>query len=132
MQKIKIYCLAGLPGSGKTYLGMKISEKENAILIDDISSTDHLAKVLEENRNIVIADPHFCNSKIRNIAELFIKKHSSYAEIIWIYFENNPQKCLNNVEYRNDGRKVKIDINILSKIYLIPKDIKPLSIWQSK
>ncbi len=81
MGKNKVFCIVGLPGSGKTYLGNKISEKENAVLIDDISSMEYLSSLLEQNKNIVITDPHFCKSQVRNVAEMFILKHAPEAEI---------------------------------------------------
>ena len=59
---------------------------------------------LEET--VIISDPLLCNTKNRQIMENVLRKHHD-RKIEWIFFENDPKKCLINVEYRNDGRKVE-------------------------
>ena len=44
----------------------------------------------------------------------------SNYDIEWIFFENNPEKCLANVHRRDDGRKVEGLIRQLTKEYTIP------------
>lgn len=67
---------------------------------------------------IVVADSFLCRANERANAERFFKEMGHDVE--WIFFENDPAKCLINVDYRNDGRKVKDLIEILSKEYDVP------------
>lgn len=57
-----------------------------------------------------------------------------YGNINWIFFENNKEKALKNVKFRNDGRKVKGLIEFLSQNYFIPDEDIPyiVEIWQPK
>lgn len=119
MYKIKL--IVGLPGSGKTYYMNQLDGHK----IDD-------PKIGQEfpilDQDILITDPNFCDEKTLNKA---IKKLNSIypdTEIELIYFENKPEKCLRNVEYRDDGKEVSQFIKHYSSIYNPPKNV--LEIWQ--
>lgn len=126
----EIYCIVGLPGSGKTYLATQLL-KPYSIIIDDIVSIEELPKDGLYNL-IIINDPYFCLSSTRNMAEEVLLR--KYGNINWIFFENNKEKALKNVKFRNDGRKVKGLIEFLSQNYFIPDEDIPyiVEIWQPK
>jgi hypothetical protein len=67
---------------------------------------------------------------IRNLANEILKL-KGYERVNWTFFENDEKKALNNILYRNDGRKISNLINFLHTKYSIPNDYKPLAIWQS-
>jgi hypothetical protein len=125
-----IHCIVGLPGSGKTHYGIQLlKNKENCLFLDDIDDRSEIpdSGIYDE---VVITDPNFCLPLIRNLANEILK-YKGYTHINWIFFENDKEKALNNVVYRNDGRKVENLINLLHTKYSIPNDYKPLVIWQS-
>jgi predicted kinase len=135
----KIVFLCGLPGSGKSFFGDEIfsyhrHREESAIFLDDMGVEHSLQDLVEAVRvgyqNIIIADVHLCREEDRKHAlKRMIELAPGYA-LEWIYFENDPIKCLKNVEYRDDGRKVKEAIRELSKRYVIPEGVEPKIIWQ--
>jgi hypothetical protein len=132
---VTITLLIGLPGSGKTYLGNKLSQETGAVFIDDIKSTNQLSIPFAANKDIIIADMALCSTNTRleciRILELMAKEANIVLIINKIFFENNPQKCLANVEYRNDGRLVKNAILMAAKEYAIDNDVTPVTIWES-
>lgn len=110
--KTKVTLLVGLPGSGKTHLGNELA-KVGARFIDDVSRFDKLPPI--EGEHVVIADAFLCNPAIKKKAEERLS--NAGFELEWIYFENNPAACRENVKRRNDGRKVNELITQLSKLY---------------
>lgn len=127
----RVVCYVGLPGSGKSYIAREhfMALGDQGCLFDDIQSLD----VLPENgeyEEIGITDPNFCFSSVRARADEILSE--KYDNIEWIFFENAPEKCLKNVSWRNDGRKVDKFILNVSKEYFIPSNIVPLEIWQPK
>jgi adenylate kinase family enzyme len=127
MEKSKVILICGLPGSGKTFLGKKLSKSLNIEYIDDINSKDRLVELLNDNKSCIISDPHFVKSNVRILAEEFIAKYN--VNIEWLFFENNPEQCLKNVNKRNDGRKVSSFIKCLTKEYIIPDGVNIISVW---
>jgi hypothetical protein len=45
------------------------------------------------------------------------------------FFENDPEKCFNNIQYRNDGRNISLQ-GLKSFNYTIPENTETLPIWQ--
>lgn len=120
---MRIICLVGMPGSGKTFWAN--SFQPNKYVIDDIKNLNQLPDKFE---NLIISDPYFCITSIRNKAnEILSKKYEIKVE--WIFFENDKEKCKRNVQHRNDGRKVFGLIDQLSTLYEIPSNINPIKIW---
>ena len=124
-----VVCIVGLPGSGKTHLANTLlNTVTNSMVYDDIASIDCLPED-GEYTTIFLTDPHFCFDQVRkNAYEILTKK---YKSIEWIFFENNIQKCIKNVEHRNDGRRVVDFIKNYSKFYKIPENATVLKIWQN-
>lgn len=136
----KIIMLCGLPGSGKSFLGDAIFDEclnhtaECPIFLDDMG-TDHtledLAKAVEDEYElIIISDVNLCREEARISATERIKEIAPDYQIEWTFFENDPAKCLKNVDYRDDGRLVKGLITHLSKSYTIPSGAAVKKIWQ--
>lgn len=128
MNKLTITLIIGLPGSGKTYL---LNHKySHCDIIDDIIDLNQLPSKM--NNNIAISDVLFCVKNIRDKAILKLSKQYTDVNIECVYFENDAQKCLNNVKYRDDNRKVLGFIKKYSKGYVLPDNVIPLKIWQNK
>jgi hypothetical protein len=80
---------------------------------------------------VIVADPSLCRSENRFFAEKMVKEYHPGCEVEWIYFENNPEKCWNNIQHRNDGRKIsKYSLNNMSKRYKIPEGASCVQVWQ--
>ena len=128
MNSKKVIFYVGLPGSGKTYHAKKAAKKLKGFLIDDINSSFQMKTALEDHDTIIITSPKLCHKADREFGIKIIKEISEDIEIEWIYFENDPEKCLRNIAFRNDGRLVENYIQYLTKIYRPPENA--LKIWQ--
>lgn len=132
---MKITMLVGLPGSGKTTLGNRMIGDDgvqlpdpNTIFLDDITvigGIDELNEAIAFGwENIIVSDVFLCRPIDRDKAIRWLEKNAVGYEVEWIYFENAPDKCRENVRRRNAGgdpRKVSELINELTKFYVIPK-----------
>lgn len=95
-QKVKIVCIAGLPGSGKTiYIGNHL---ENFKRFDDIGvdclkngRIQDVVKEIESGNSVVISDIQFCTPEFRQDFNLFFEKRGE--QIDWVCFKNEPWKC---------------------------------------
>lgn len=130
---MKIIGIGGLPGSGKTYLGKKLAEKYGYILFDDINieTVANLKHAIKNNKSVIITDPYFCFIQDRQCAEKTFKTINPTCEIEWILFENDPESCKSNVKRRNDGRKVNMLINTLSKKYNTDGVTNVVPVWKA-
>lgn len=130
---MKIICIGGLPGSGKTYLGKELALKYGYILFDDINSETFckLKLAIKNSQSVVITDPYFCVIRDRLYAEKTFKLINPACEIEWILFENDPQLCKINVKFRNDGRKVDMHINSLTKKYNFDGVTNIIPVWKA-
>ena len=116
---MKIICIGGLPGSGKTYLGKELAKKYGYMLFDDMDKESFyiLREALKLDKSVIIIDTYFCLAKDRKDAMLTLKSISPFCNIEWILFENDPDACMYNVIKRDDGREVAQHIKNLSKDY---------------
>jgi predicted kinase len=132
---VKFVFLVGLPGSGKTFIGKQIEEQSGGLFLDDICWTcgkDRL-KELFTSQMVIVADPSLCRSENRFFAEKMVKEYHTGCEVEWIFFENDPEKCWNNIQQRSDGRKVsKYSLSNMSKRYKIPENVSCVQVWQCK
>ena len=132
--KVNRVCLiAGLPGSGKSFLGNQLARQIGGLFLDDICRTSGTRRLKEcfTSEMVIVADPSLCRLVNRLCAEKMVKEHHPDCEIEWVFFENAPDKCWANVQHRNDGRIVtKYTIQNLSRVYIIPEDAEVVEVWQ--
>lgn len=122
---MKFFVLIGLPGSGKTHLAKQM----NGNFVDDFKSFDELVD-LKKDINIV-ASPFLCLKTSRDSLVHFLNKKYQNPEIYYCYFENKPDKCIKNIQIRNDGRAISESfIKYLSKNYEIPKGVKTIDVYE--
>lgn len=148
MQTITI--IIGLPGSGKTtYIKNNLSDLSNTMICDDYHkstpSNSHnfidslyysdLKKALSTNKNIVLSDIAWCKKDRRDLllSEInrIIDELRIDPQIEFIYFENNPTACKNNVIKRGRNDRVERELGYIdkwSKEYTIPNDCQIISI----
>lgn len=112
--------IAGLPGSGKTYLAKSLQEKYGGFLVDDPKNMDRINEIPEDADLIYITDPYFCLSNVRRTTEKRLYEMFPGCAIAWIFLENNPAQCRENVKVRNDGREVEGSIRRFSKEFSSP------------
>jgi hypothetical protein len=129
--------LIGLPCSGKSTFAQKLNNHNIYEIIDDFNEPLTIKEKLEisakNQTNLIICDINFCIFEIREKAKNLLWK-CGYTKITELYFENNVDKCLNNLIYRNglgDSRAVQNAINLYSQHYSIPEDALVLKIWQN-
>lgn len=132
---VKFIMIVGLPGSGKTtFAHNNYGNVENHIIFDDfsINPRKHINDYNREKPStVVIPDPNLCGVS-REVAERKIKEMFGIDDICfeWIYFENNPEQCKINAIERNDNRNVFVDIDSLSRRYVIPEGSKKLPVFK--
>lgn len=127
-----IILIVGLPGSGKTKLANEIKAiNKDYVIIDDPKNFNiDIEKNIISNKNIILVDPNLCFEKNRIRLTELINKINKNMKIDWIFFENNPIKCLNNINSRIDNKDVKSFIKEFSKFYKIPENSNVFEIWQ--
>ena len=125
---MRVILIAGLPGSGKTYLANYFASKtEGTVVVDDITDLNQLP---ESANQLVITDVNFCDPKVREKAEKKLRAKYLWCSIEWYFFENAASKCRKNVLHRNDGRNVESTISRFEKTYEVPIAYVPLQVWQ--
>lgn len=128
MQK-QITLLIGLPGSGKSdYISKNFTQGEYTVVDDPRKSVDI---PLVFDNHLIIADCHLCREQSMTGFKSFAEKNFPNIPINYIYFENNPEQCLKNAAFRNDGRIVEPTIRHMSKTYVIPEGITPIPVFNT-
>lgn len=144
----KAIFIVGLPGSGKTYYAHQFANEIDAALFDDfkanaINDSSHfpfaetyaeLINELRSGKNSIVSDIDFCKAEARSEASHCIKRLIPDVDIEWIFFENDPEKCCENIIRRakTEGRKQSGPLNALekySKFYLNPEGSTVISVW---
>lgn len=150
MQKITI--LIGLPGSGKsTYILNNKETLKNTVVCDDYHKSleikghsrlfkdsiyfNDLRKGLAEGKNVLIADIGYCKQErleqIKKDIEAILADLNIKAVTKCVYFENNPEKCKQNIIHRDRNDRVKREleyVDTFSSVYYIPEGEKVISI----
>jgi hypothetical protein len=135
---MKVIIIIGLPCSGKTWLTNQISLGIIPIIDDSIwLGRDVLsAYAFDELKNgYILTHPFLCKKETLQFEIDWINKtfNSVKVNIECVYFENNIEKCLKNLEYRmrsGDLRNTELSIRRLAEEYNIPDSINALPIWQ--
>lgn len=121
---MKIVCIVGRPGSGKTHLAK--THYSNYLLIDDPETLDELNFLLAKTtKDVVITDPYLCKEENRWRAELFL---TQYGDVEFVYFEDDLEKCKVNARRRDleEGRELYTMPELFD--YELP-DIETIKIW---
>lgn len=123
---MRVTLIAGLPGSGKTFL-LRSMREDGSTCIDDIRGLSDLP----EHRVpwLAVSDVNFCRQDVRNSAEFEIVRRFGPVDLEWIFFENDPEQCRSNVAERNDGRNVHADIDALCRLYVVPEDAESIPVF---
>lgn len=111
--------VVGLPGSGKTYWA---NQQNDGYVLDDPTDLNKIAKIINQYNKVYITDPHLVLESNRINAQKFVE-NMGVKNIQWVFFENNPEACWENVLRRNDGREVKGMIFTYSTLYRTPINI---------
>lgn len=122
-------CICGLPGSGKTFLGKKMAAETGFVFLDDFSNIKKLFTEIDKDIDIIVAHPNLCDPDKRITFKNSIVDYNNTYDVQWIFFENDVERCLANVERRNDGRSVGPTIQIMSQKYSIPLGSDVRKIW---
>jgi hypothetical protein len=140
----EVLLIVGLPGCCKTTYLDEL-RREGWIAFDDFkagavgdSSAFHksrhfgalLASVCE-GRRCVIADIDFCKSEARAEAEDILGVAAPTAKIRWLFFDNNPQSCEEDIRCRrrNSTEEELKKLHEYSASYGIPEeaDVHPVA-----
>lgn len=129
----KVTIIVGLPGSGKTHLAESLKRNDhtkNTVVFDDPAIIDipECNAAVREGKNVIMTHPNFCRPADLLVATSTFESWGATVSVI--YFENNPDACLANVERRNDGRKVRNYIRDLSLTYEVPKGTIRCRVWR--
>lgn len=116
---IQFLLIVGLPGSGKTYY----SQELEGIIFDDFNDLSLLTEELQGK--VVIIDPNFCCDSALEGAKVILNKKYPDCKIDVVYFENDLKACWENVQRRNDNRKISYSfVKNLSINYFPPKNCR--------
>ena len=130
----KFVWIHGLPGSGKTYLANQMNKNNDYTILDDIIDMSKVQAEMDKGNNIILSSPYFekyigmsLESRLRKALE------GSDYELEEIWFENNPQNCIKNINNRVDHNiKANIlapEVIELSYRYRIPEGSKVIPVW---
>jgi hypothetical protein len=100
--------LVGLPGSGKTHYGKRMGLP----FLDDVTQHGGLEAVQELAKTtdtIVLSDYSFIFPTDRHQAEYVLNYRFPGCKIYYIAFDNDPEKCWANIQFRDDGRVITRD-----------------------
>lgn len=120
----EIILIAGLPGSGKSFLGTQIAHREGYAFLDDASRHLDLTRGTAEQLlryadqpGLVIADPFLCLKNGIVNARAILSMAFPSVPVRLICFENDPTQCRRNVNERADDRVVLDFITALSEVW---------------
>jgi predicted kinase len=121
LTKSNITVIVGMSGSGKTTLANTLLDA-HTVLIDDPTDITEVTDVMRSGGSCVIADPNLCFSSCQDVLRALIEKYD-YKDT-WIYFENDPIKCVMNNIKRNDDRNTLPSIRRHTENYFIPDGVE--------
>lgn len=122
----RVYLYIGLPGSGKTHHANRTCD----VVVDDIVDIANLPTEEElGGRTLGITDVNFCDDKILHTATERLREVYPLRFQVLCYFENDPDACRSNVEYRDDGRLVEGTIRRFAETYKPPTYANP--VWKN-
>lgn len=123
---MEVILLVGMPGSGKTHYGNELVKETGYLFLDDLKDKELFVAALKARKSVVVADPWLCLPDILDSALKISRVHTEAIQVI--YWKNDLQQCLRNVETRNDGRKVDVMLKHLAKTYSPPESAR--EVWK--
>jgi predicted kinase len=129
----RIILVVGLPGSGKSVFAKELALGLGYVWIDDPSvSFSHeqlvgrLAALNDRAKGLSISDPLLCYPHNRQAAAELLQQCCPQATLEWVYFENDPERCLANSKARSGPKTVDQFIKEASKVYRPPQLAVPV------
>jgi hypothetical protein len=126
----EVILIAGLPGSGKSFLGRELALETGYHFLDDVSRTldpdrDPARQLSQYSKlpGLVLADPLLCAKEGIANARALLSQAFPLVPVRLICFENDVPACLRNVKARADGRDVVGLIHSLAATWR-PQDLK--------
>ena len=114
--------IAGLPGSGKSYLARSMSALvPGSVCCDDPVSPAVLLEEAGDFTDLFACHPDFCLPAARTRVEDTLKAEFYDVAIRWIFFANEPDACSLNAAMR-DEKPVSGYIRMMTKRYVIPEN----------
>ncbi len=131
MKKIKL--LIGLPGASQESFGTQLTKEGFCFLENADFDKENINLYLRQFKGyefLCLTSIQFIEDKSLTKSIEILKSEFPNAELEFVYFENNPLKCIKNLEYKNHGDNTKnFDyIHDLSKKYHIPQDVTYINI----
>lgn len=118
-----IVLFVGLPGSGKTHNANKYCDVviDDIVKISELPSSEQLGTL-----RMGITDVNFCDTSILNKAIQKLEIMYPARTIETVYFQNDVDNCIANVQHRDDGRNVQGTIDRFKDLYNPPPDALPI------
>lgn len=130
-----VLMVVGLPGSGKTTYVKNLPDSGYAFFDDPAVSEENMGKVkkaVSEGLDVVITDVYCLSQNAREKAEKVLR-YAGAKCVTWLFFDNNPDACINNVRRRNDGRSIsEHTVRSMSAKYVIPHGAVVLPVFVAK
>jgi len=128
----------GLPGSGKSTIANKIvmdNPDENYVLLDDVGSLNKVSDEIDKGSNIILNSPYFDNYMMfdldKKLRDILSNNLDYLVDEIW--FENNPNKCIENIKNRKNHKIAPEilfgEIQNFSINYKIPIGVKTIPVF---
>nr|QBK90313.1 MAG: AAA domain protein [Pithovirus LCPAC102] len=114
----KVVIIIGLPGSGKTTYSKTLSDTYE--IHDDFIFNffnGEVIKSIRNNRKVCLNDPRLCNISVFCKYMKKILKYISTDDIKLILYENDIEKCRNNIIRRGDYGNIEYNLNDFSSAY---------------
>ena len=109
---------------------MKASRHRSHRFTDSIHYPPLIA-ALRAGKDCVIADISFCDTGRRLEAEQILRNDVADLTIKWLFFENDHEKCLANVQRRNRSTLAH-DLLMIEEFagkYIPPQGVKLMPVW---
>lgn len=131
----------GLPGSGKSYLAQEKQQKlpsKSYQILDDNGNMRDVEELLRKGENIILTSPYFENYSFTNNFVNLKEKMKLYTNyfVTHLWFENDVEACINNLENRTDhkidSKYIISEIKNFSKKYKIPLNARKIPVNRPK
>ena len=131
-QVIRAILIAGMPGSGKSYLAGNLAHgRQGWHVADDPMSVSELVDVPQGTQVLVACHPDFCLPNARAHVQAVLANAFGAIDVEWMFLANEPDACMANIRARNDGRRVDGYVRYLSNIYVVPQGYEAIPVSRS-